>query len=170
MAKTLWLMCGVPGVGKSWFAKNRLMRPGWVYISRDEIRFSIVKNEEEYFSHEKEVFHKFVDRIASTLIWDADDVVADATHLNWGSRRKLMEALKRYAFMENIQIIPVVVTASLKTILARNRLRNGRERVPEDVIRRMLGRMCDPELDPYKYTAIMRVTDEQEIKEVSIHD
>jgi len=160
MAKTLWLMCGVPGVGKSWFAKNRLMRPGWVYISRDEIRFSIVKNEEEYFSHEKEVFHKFVDRIADTLIWDADDVVADATHLNWGSRRKLMEALKRYAFMENIQIIPVVVTASLKTILARNQLRNGRERVPEDVIRRMLGRMCDPELDPYKYTAIMRVTNE----------
>jgi predicted kinase len=71
-----------------------------------------------------------------------------------------MEALKRYAFMENIQIIPVVVTANLKTILARNQLRNGRERVPEDVIRRMLGRMCDPELDPYKYTAIMRVTNE----------
>lgn len=170
MAKTLWLMCGVPGVGKSWFAKNRLMRPGWVYISRDEIRFSIVKNEEEYFSHEKEVFLKFVDRIASTLTWDADDVVADATHLNWGSRRKLMKALKRYAFMENVQIIPVVITASLKTILARNQLRNGRERVPEDMIRRMLGRMNDPKNDPYKYTAIMRVTNEQEIKEVLNYD
>ena len=170
MAKTLWLMCGVPGVGKSWFAKNRLMRSGWVYISRDEIRFSIVKNEEEYFSHEKEVFRKFAERIASTLIWAANDVVADATHLNWGSRRKLIQAIKQYAFMENIQIIPVVVTASLKTILARNQLRNGRERVPEDVIKRMLGRMNDPKNDPYKYTAIMRVTNEQGTKEVLTHD
>ena len=170
MAKTLWLMCGVPGVGKSWFAKNILMRPGWIYISRDEIRFSIVKNEEEYFSHEKEVFRKFAERIAAALIWDTDDVVADATHLNWGSRRKLMGALKQYAFMENVQIIPVVVTASLKTILARNQLRNGRERVPEDVIKRMLGHMNDPKNDPYKYTAIMRVTNEQEIKEVLNYD
>ena len=170
MAKTLWLMCGVPGVGKSWFAKNILMRPGWIYISRDEIRFSIVKNEEEYFSHEKEVFRKFAERIAAALIWDTDDVVADATHLNWGSRRKLMGALKQYAFMENVQIIPVVVTASLKTILARNQLRNGRERVPEDVIIRMLKSMSNPEKDPYKYTAIMRVTNEQEIKEVLNYD
>lgn len=160
MARTLWLMCGVPGVGKSWFAINKLMRPEWVYISRDEIRFSIVKNEEEYFSHEKEVFRKFAERIASALTWDTDDVVADATHLNWGSRRKLLDALKRYAFMEDVQIIPVVVTANIKTIFERNQSREGRARVPEDVIKRMLKSMSDPEKDPYKYTAIMRVRNE----------
>lgn len=170
MAKTLWLMCGVPGVGKSWFAKNQLMRPGWVYISRDEIRFSIVKNEEEYFSHEKEVFRKFAERIAAALIWDTDDVVADATHLNWGSRRKLIQAIKQYAFMENVQIIPVVVTASLETCLKRNAMRTGREFVPKGVIRRMSYQLTDPKNDPYKYTAIMRVTNEQEIKEVLTYD
>lgn len=157
MNKTLWLMCGVPGVGKSWFAKNRLWRPGWVYISRDEIRFSIVKNEEEYFSHEKEVFYKFVDRIANTLTWDADDVIADATHLNWGSRRKLLKAINKYYPVEMLDIIPVVVEAKLDDILDRNKLRNGRARVPENVICRMRASMSDPEKDPYKYAAIMRV-------------
>ena len=162
MNKTLYIMCGAPGSGKTWFAKNKLMKGrNWDYVSRDEVRFSIVKNNEEYFSHEKEVFNEFINKIADALCWGNDkNIIADATHLNWGSRRKLIEALKRYAFMENIQIIPVVVTASLKTILARNQLRNGRERVPEDVIQRMLGRMNDPKNDPYKYTAIMRVTNE----------
>lgn len=129
----------------------------WEYISRDEIRFSIVKNEEEYFSHEKEVFHKFAERIASALIWDTDDVVADATHLNWGSRRKFLEALKKYVPLEEVDVIPVVIDAKLKDILERNALRDGRARVPEETIRRMRASMSDPEKDPYKYTAIMRV-------------
>lgn len=37
----LILMCGVPGSGKSTWAKQHL-KPSDVYISRDEIRFSLV--------------------------------------------------------------------------------------------------------------------------------
>lgn len=161
MAKTLWLMCGAPGSGKTWVAKNVLMHPNWIYVSRDEIRFSIVKNEEEYFSHEKEVFYEFMKTIASALTWAEDsNVIADATHLNWGSRRKLLQALEKNTIMENVQVIPVVVTADIKTIFERNQSREGRARVPEDVIRKMLRSMNDPEKDPYKYTAIMRVKNE----------
>ena len=160
MAKTLWLMCGVPGVGKSWFAKNTLMRPGWVYISRDEIRFSIVKNEEEYFSHEKEVYANFVEKVAIAFHWSGDNIIVDATHLNWGSRRKFLKALKKYVPLEEVDVIPVVVTANTKTIFERNQSREGRARVPEDVIKRMLKSMSDPENDPYKYAAIMRVRNE----------
>jgi predicted kinase len=158
----LYILCGPSGCGKTTWAENFIREhkeDDIRYVSRDEIRFELVDPNESYFSHEKEVFRRFANTIRQTLV-DGFDVIADATHLNWGSRRKLIQAIKQYAFMENVQIIPVVVTASLKTILARNQLRNGRERVPEDVIRRMLGRMCDPELDPYKYTAIMRVTNE----------
>ena len=51
MSKTLWLMCGAPGSGKSYFAKNILINDDhWFYVSRDEIRFRIIKNDEEYFS------------------------------------------------------------------------------------------------------------------------
>ena len=170
MTKTLWLMCGAPGSGKSWFAKNILKTDDtWQYISRDEIRFSLIKEGEDYFGKEKQVFKEFCNQIIYACGCDEyHNIIVDATHLNWASRRKLLGAIEVDAY--NIKVIPVVVTASLKTILARNQLRNGRERVPEDVIRRMLGRMNDPKNDPYKYTAIMRVTNEQEIKEVLIHD
>ena len=58
---TLYILIGVPGVGKSYFAKKKLMEgPGWKYISRDEIRYSLLKEGEDYFSHENEVFEKFI--------------------------------------------------------------------------------------------------------------
>jgi predicted kinase len=159
MNKTLWLMCGAPGSGKTWFAKNKLMKDSnWDYISRDEVRFSMIKNDEEYFSHETAVFNEFVEKITSALYWGADNVIADATHLNWGSRRKLLKALnKNYTLMEVLNIIPVMMETTLEDALVRNRLRAGRARVPEETIRRMYKNISDPVKDPYKYTAIMRV-------------
>jgi len=158
MNKTLWLMCGAPASGKSWFAKNKLMKGyGWDYISRDEVRFSIIKNDEEYFSHETAVFNEFVGKIAIALDWGHDNVIADATHLNWGSRRKLLQALSKNCVLEDVDVIPVVIDAKLEDILERNKLRDGRARVPEETIRRMYSSISDPAKDPYKYTAIMRV-------------
>ena len=158
MNKTLWIMCGAPASGKSWFAKNKLMKGrDWDYISRDEVRFSMIKDDEEYFSHETAVFNKFVEKIAVALVWGPDNIIADATHLNWGSRRKLLNSLKKYYPMETLDIIPVVIEAKLDDILKRNTLRDGRARVPEETIRKMRASMNDPEKDPYKYAAIMRV-------------
>ena len=154
-------MCGVAGSGKTWFAKNKLMKGrDWEYISRDEVRFSIVEDNEEYFSHEKEVFANFVEKVAIALHWGGNNIIADATHLNWGSRRKLLKAINKYYPVEELDIIPVVIEAKLADILERNKLRDGRARVPENVIRRMRASMSDPEKDPYKYAAIMRVKNE----------
>ena len=151
-------MCGAPGSGKTWFAKNKLIKDSnWDYISRDEVRFSMIKDDEEYFSHETAVFNEFVKKIAVALVWGSDNVIADATHLNWGSRRKLLKALKWYYPMETLDVIPVVIDAKLEDILERNKLRDGRARVPEETIHRMYRNISDPVKDPYKYTAIMRV-------------
>lgn len=156
--KTLWIMCGTPGSGKTWFAKNRLMKDSnWGYISRDEVRFSMIKDDEEYFSHETAVFNAFIGKITFALLYGNDNIIADATHLDWGSRRKFLKALEKYISLKNVDVIPVVIEAKLEDILERNKLRSGRERVPEEVIRKMSASMNDPEKDPYKYTAIMRV-------------
>ena len=158
MNKTLWIMCGAPGSGKTWFAKNKLMKGyGWDYISRDEVRFSMIKDGEEYFSHETAVFNEFVEKIAIALDWGHDNVIADATHLNWGSRRKLLKALSKNCVLEDVDVIPVVIDAKLEDILEHNKLRDGRARVPEETIRRMYRNISDPVKDPYKYAAIMRV-------------
>lgn len=158
MNKTLWLMCGAPASGKSWFAKNKLMKDSnWDYISRDEVRFSMIKDDEEYFSHETAVFNAFIGKITFALEYGNDNIIADATHLNWGSRRKLLKALEKYISLENVDIIPVVIDAKLEDVFERNKLRDGRARVPEETIRRMYRNISDPVKDPYKYTAIMRV-------------
>lgn len=151
-------MCGVPASGKTWFAKNKLMKDSnWDYISRDEVRFPMIKDGEDYFSHETAVFNAFIGKITFALEYGNDNIIADATHLNWGSRRKLLKALEKYISLENVDIIPVVIDAKLEDILEHNKLRDGRARVPEETIRRMHRNISDPAKDPYKYTAIMRV-------------
>ena len=163
--KTLYIMVGAPASGKSYFAKNKLMNgPGWAYVSRDEIRFSIIGEDEDYFAHEKEVFLEFARKICTMLNNESVyNVIADATHLNWGSRRKLLTAVEYYMGFgwKDIQIIPVVAWTGLKTIKKRNAERTGRACVPEDVLTRMWRNFTDPEGDPYHYTAVMYVTDEE---------
>ena len=158
--KTLWIMCGPPASGKSWFAKNKLKNgPGWIYVSRDEIRFSMLKDDEDYFAHEKEVFVEFLRQIHHALHSEGIfNVIADATHLNWNSRNKLLTHLKTLEHnFNNIAIIPVVVETDIAVMLKRNDERNGRERVAHSALRRMAMQFDDPKHDPYEYTAIMYV-------------
>ena len=134
---TLYILCGIPGSGKSYWAYDYMYKNvdrDIRYISRDEIRFSIVKEEEDYFSHEKEVFKQFVSLIRQTLI-DGLDCIADATHLNEFSRRKLTQAIDMS--FTDYEIVYVVFTTNIDTCLERNKDRKGRANVPENVIRNM---------------------------------
>lgn len=158
--KNLWILVGPPAAGKSWFAKHKLMiGPGWMYISRDEIRFSLIKEEEDYFSHEKEVYKKFIYNIYSALNSEGIfNVIADATHLNWASRNKLIINLKKiYRDFEYLNIIPVVVESDIETVLKRNDARTGRAKVVESAVCSMFAQYTDPATDPYEYTGIMYI-------------
>lgn len=130
----LFIMCGLPASGKSTFAQQFIKNNDIRYVSRDEIRFSMVKENEEYFSREKEVFKKFAGTIAQTLI-DGFDVIADATHLNRISRNKLIRAIDQYTTEYTITYI--VLETSLETCMKRNALREGRARVPDSVMKSM---------------------------------
>ena len=135
----LYILCGPSGCGKSTWARNFISETDRLggdvrYVSRDEIRFSIVKEGEDYFSHEKEVFKKFVDTIRLNLI-SGFDVIADATHLNEFSRRKLTQAIDIY--YDNYEIVYVVFDVNADTCVERNKNREGRANVPENIIRNM---------------------------------
>jgi tRNA uridine 5-carbamoylmethylation protein Kti12 len=121
----------------------------------------MIKEDDEYFSKETEVFNAFVWEIKNILDSKTipySGVVADATHLNWASRRKLLNALGilngKYP---NIDIIVVYIRPDLNTVLTRNNSRTGRAKVPEDVVRRMYNSQTSPWEDPFKYTAVMEV-------------
>ena len=147
----LRMMMGCPGAGKSTYAKK--MKSEYdVYVSRDEIRFSLVSEDEPYFSRENEVFAKFVEAIdeglrANKTVW------ADATHLNKGSRMKLLNALKEKP--DDIEIVYIKVP--LERCLEQNAMRKGtRAYVPEDVLRDMHKHTSMPKYqeDKYIYTTI----------------
>ena len=140
MKNKLYLMVGCPGSGKSTYAKRYLTNA--VYISRDDIRFSLVKENEEYFSKEKEVFKVFVNKINNKLR-DGYDVVADATHLNPSSRFKLLTNLDLNK--NKTEVIAIFIQMPLDICLKQNEKRKGtRSYVPKTVIKRMYYSLTAP--------------------------
>lgn len=132
--KDLYLMVGIPGAGKSTYIMDNIGN-NEVWISRDKIRFSIVDEDEEYFSHEVEVFETFVREINEAL---ADPnilgVFVDATHINKASRRKILERLD----LTNVEVTAVWIQVALETALEQNENRKDtRAYVPRGAIRRM---------------------------------
>ena len=141
--KRLFLMCGVAGAGKSTYLskiKNAAI------ISRDEIRFSIIGDFDDYFAKENEVFSIFIQKIQEAI--DNNDgpneIYCDATHLTKKSRDKVLNALD-LTNVENITVL--VVRPSLAEALKRNAQRSGRKYVPNYVIRRMWSQFERPEDD-----------------------
>lgn len=139
----LYIMSGPPGSGKTTFAKKHF--PNAYYVSRDEIRFSLVSENEPYFSKEKEVFNAFINKINFGLT-NGYDVVADATHLNTASRLKLLYNLnldRNKTWVEIIYLRP-----PLKVCIERNEKRKGtRSYVPIDALKRMYNSFQVPRFD-----------------------
>lgn len=132
--KKVWLMCGIPGSGKStWVQKQMKTNPG-AWCSRDIVRFSIIGEDEDYFAREDEVFETWIFSIQEAIAnSEIENVYIDATHLNEKSRDKVLNRLN----LENATLCAVNFTVPLEECIRRNDLREGRAKVPRSVIRRM---------------------------------
>ena len=137
--KNLFLMCGLPGAGKSTFLKKHAKTENSIIISRDTIRFSLVQPNEEYFSHEDEVTATFWKQINAALA-EGKNVFADQTSLTPKARKWFLDHVHGY---EKIHI--VWIDADLESCLERNENRKGtRAYVPKGVIRRMDNQFVEP--------------------------
>lgn len=141
---TLFIMVGCPGSGKSTWAMNHLEDLQAHYVSRDAIRYAHLKDDENYFAHEKETFEIFIEEIVSNLK-AGDNVIADASHLNRASRKKLLNAIDCADDTLEYETICVCMRTSLRDSLSRNAKRSGRACVPESVVVDMYEHMTKPE-------------------------
>lgn len=136
-SKRVWLLSGLPGSGKSTWVSKKIaeLEPGTaVVVSRDIIRFGLLKDGEDYFSKEDEVWNLFIKAtIAAIKNPCITDIFIDATHLNDKSRKKTLRPLP----LENVEVINVVFDVPLNVCFERNAQRTGRAYVPEKVIRSM---------------------------------
>lgn len=138
----LYISCGVPGSGKSTFLKD-IINSNEKIISRDEIRFSLLKPGEDYFSHEKEVYTKFLNQITLYVKKDIN-VYADATHLNEKSRFSLLSQLTKKGCNPS-EINAIYFNVPLEICLERNEARLGTAAyVPPEQLKQMFARFTPP--------------------------
>lgn len=149
----LYLMVGAPGSGKSTYARefSKNHKSRIKIVSRDAIRFSMVKDGSPYFSKEKAVFKEFVREINEGL--DKGDVIADATHINEISRMKLINKVD----LSKCKVSCIVVNTDETTAIKRNHLREGRAHVPDSAISENYARFTHPKTDKFHYHNIIEV-------------
>ena len=132
--KRIFMLSGIPGSGKSYYAITHATGSDRV-ISRDEIRFALLNENDQYFDKEKKVFNKWIDTI-NEAIGDpnCENIYLDATHLNTMSRIKTLFHL---ALADVDEVNLVIIDTPLEVCLERNSKRTGRRLVPENVIKDM---------------------------------
>ena len=124
----MYVMIGLPGCGKStYIAKHK--QSDDIVISRDVIRYGMLKDTDAYFSKENAVYTEFIKQI-NAAIETGKTVWVDQTSLNRGSRSKLFSHITT----KPDTIVGIYFNIPLETVLARNALRTGRALVPEDAI------------------------------------
>ena len=140
----LYVMIGVPASGKSTFAKKLAVKENAIHISRDEIRNSMLKQGEYFFSKEKQVYKEFLNQIQINL-GRGKDVIADATHLNRESRDKLLRNLA--IDYNEIYVIGIIMDTPYKTCIERNAKREGVAKVPYKEMIEMINNFRKPSIN-----------------------
>lgn len=134
----MYILIGAPGSGKSHYIKEH--NKDGIVISRDAIRFEMVKENEPYFSREKEVYNEFIRQIDAAVA-DNVNVWVDQTSINRAARNKLFSRLRKLPE----EVIAIVIRPTLEKTLQQNALRTGRALVPEDAIINMYNSFEEPQ-------------------------
>jgi predicted kinase len=140
MNNTLYITVGLPGSGKSTYAKEFIKGKEIEYLSSDELRAVYGKSEEDQtvtplvFGHIK--------RKVDDLLKDGKNVLVDATSVNRKERSDYIKTAKKYG----AKVVAIVFKMDRQGLIDRNKKRGeqGGRVVPDWVIDKMLAKFEEP--------------------------
>lgn len=129
------VLIGLQGIGKSTYCKELLKDKKYHMCSKDDLRFLVYPDDltwEETFPHE----HK-IKQMHYINIWASLDMgkipIIDETHVNKRHRAAILDHLKYH--WKGIKVHAVVFPIDVQLALSRNAQREGKRRVPDNVVR-----------------------------------
>ena len=140
MNNTLYITVGLPGSGKSTYAKNFIKDKDVEYLSSDSLRAIYGKSEEDQtvtplvFGHIKKKVDEFLK--------DGKNVLVDATSVNRKERSDYINTAKKYG----AKVVTIVFKMDRQGLIDRNKKRGeqGGRVVPDWVIDKMLAKYEEP--------------------------
>ena len=124
------IMIGIPGSGKSSYAKKYLLTNNLVYLSSDDIRIELYGFEDQ--THNTEVFER-MKRETLIALQNDFDVVYDATNLSKKRRSDIIKSAK----MCDAEVNAYLCCTPINIILERNITRQERQ-IPWDKLVQMI--------------------------------
>ncbi|HTP06714.1 MAG TPA: ATP-binding protein [Anaerolineae bacterium] len=144
---TLYVLIGLPGSGKSTWARQNVDRLHAVVVGSDEVRREFQANGQNPLNGDR-VFAE-VERRARSLLQADQSVILDATHF----LRKYRTYTLHLARDTRARRVAIWFDVPLDICLQRNDQRSnltfGDEQVPKDVVRRMADLLQSPGRDEF---------------------
>lgn len=140
---TLYITVGLPGSGKSTYAKEFIKGKDVEYLSSDELRAVYGKDETDQtvtpivFGHIKRKVDEFLKNGKNVLI--------DATNVNLRERSDYINTAKKYG----VKVVALVFNMDRQGLIDRNKKRGeqGGRVVPDWVIDKMLNKYQNPDFN-----------------------
>jgi predicted kinase len=140
MNNTLYITVGLPGSGKSTYAKEFIKGKEIEYLSSDSLRAVYGKDETD--QSVTSIVFGHIKRKVDEFLKDGKNVMVDATSVNRKERSDYINTAKKYG----AKVVAIVFKMDRQGLIDRNKKRGeqGGRVVPDWVIDKMLNKFEDP--------------------------